>query len=137
MTADSDIAVMRKADYTESRAEDGEVLFGAVTRSNISNGARVAQHRNNDSDASSPCRRRHAPPHFVEEVEEEGHLDRAPFPHLLRISAHDGRLAATFNPRPHFGRLTATATREAGARFMATWYRRTYGRGGVSSRYAG
>ena len=47
----------------------------------------------------------------------------------LRAAAHDGRLAATFGPRPYFGKLTATATREAGARFMATWYRRTYGRG--------
>ena len=28
-----------------------------------------------------------------------------------------------------FGKLTATATREAAAQFMATWYRRTYGRG--------
>ena len=47
----------------------------------------------------------------------------------LRAAAHDGRLAVTFNPRPYFGTLTATATREAGARFMTTWYRRTYGRG--------
>jgi DNA-binding transcriptional regulator YiaG len=47
----------------------------------------------------------------------------------LRAAAHDGRLAVTFGPRPFFGRLTATATREAGARFMVTWYRRTYGRG--------
>jgi DNA-binding transcriptional regulator YiaG len=47
----------------------------------------------------------------------------------LRAAARDGRLAATFNPRPCFGKLTATATREAGARFMATWYRRTYVRG--------
>lgn len=47
----------------------------------------------------------------------------------LRAAAHDGRLAATFGPRPYFGKLTATATREAGAQFMATWYRRTYGRG--------
>jgi DNA-binding transcriptional regulator YiaG len=47
----------------------------------------------------------------------------------LRAAAHDGRLAATFGLRPYFGKLTATATREAGARFMATWYRRTYGRG--------
>jgi DNA-binding XRE family transcriptional regulator len=47
----------------------------------------------------------------------------------LRAAAHDGRLAATFGSRPYFGKLTATATREAGARFMATWYRRTYGRG--------
>ena len=47
----------------------------------------------------------------------------------LRAAARDGRLAATFNPRPCFGKLTATATREAGARFMATWYRRIYGRG--------
>ena len=47
----------------------------------------------------------------------------------LRAAAHDGRLAATFGPRPYFGKLTATATREAAARFMATWYRRTYGRG--------
>src|SRR5437870_11495190 len=47
----------------------------------------------------------------------------------LRAAAHDGRLAAMFGPRPYFGKLTATATREAAARFMATWYRRTYGRG--------
>lgn len=47
----------------------------------------------------------------------------------LRAAAHDGRLAATFGPRPYFGKLTATATREAAASFMATWYRRTYGRG--------
>lgn len=47
----------------------------------------------------------------------------------LRAAAHDGRLAATFGSRPFFGKLTATATREAAARFMATWYRRTYGRG--------
>jgi DNA-binding transcriptional regulator YiaG len=47
----------------------------------------------------------------------------------LRAAARDGRLVATFGPRPFFGKLTATATREAGARFMATWYRRTYGRG--------
>jgi len=47
----------------------------------------------------------------------------------LRAAAHDGRLAATFGPRPFFGKLTATATREAAARFMAKWYRRTYGRG--------
>jgi DNA-binding transcriptional regulator YiaG len=47
----------------------------------------------------------------------------------LRAAAHDGRLAATFGPRPFFGKLTATATREAGAQFMAKWYRRTYGRG--------
>src|SRR5229473_4242036 len=47
----------------------------------------------------------------------------------LRAAAHDGRLAATFGPRPFFGKLTATATREAGAQFMTTWYRRTYGRG--------
>ena len=47
----------------------------------------------------------------------------------LRAAARDGRLTATFNPRPCFGKLTATATREAGARFMAMWYRRTYGRG--------
>ena len=47
----------------------------------------------------------------------------------LRAAAHDGRLAATFGPRPYFGKVTARATREAGARFMATWYRRTYGRG--------
>ena len=47
----------------------------------------------------------------------------------LRAAAHDGRLAATFGPRPFFGKLTATATREAGARFMTMWYRRTYGRG--------
>lgn len=47
----------------------------------------------------------------------------------LRAAAHDGRLVATFGPRPFFGKLTATATREAGAHFMAKWYRRTYGRG--------
>jgi DNA-binding transcriptional regulator YiaG len=47
----------------------------------------------------------------------------------LRAAAHDGRLAATFGLRPFFGKLTATATREAAALFMATWYRRTYGRG--------
>ena len=47
----------------------------------------------------------------------------------LRAAARDGRLAATFSPRPYFGKLTATATREAAALFMATWYRRTYGRG--------
>jgi len=47
----------------------------------------------------------------------------------LRAAAHDGRLAATFGPRPFFGNLTATATREAAAQFMAKWYRRTYGRG--------
>jgi len=47
----------------------------------------------------------------------------------LRAAAHDGRLAATFGPRPFFGKLTATATREATRQFMTTWYRRTYGRG--------
>ena len=47
----------------------------------------------------------------------------------LRAAAHDGRLVATFGPRPFFGKLTATATRAAGAQFMARWYRRTYGRG--------
>jgi DNA-binding transcriptional regulator YiaG len=47
----------------------------------------------------------------------------------LRAAAHDGRLAATFGPRSYFGKLTATATRAAASRFMATWYRRTYGRG--------
>lgn len=47
----------------------------------------------------------------------------------LRAAAHDGRLAATFGPRPFFGKLTAAATREAGAQFMAKWYRRAYGRG--------
>ena len=47
----------------------------------------------------------------------------------LRAAARDGRLTATFSPRPYFGKLTATATREAAALFMATWYRRTYGRG--------
>ena len=46
-----------------------------------------------------------------------------------RAAARDGRLTATFSPRPFFGKLTATATREAGERFMANWYRRTYGRG--------
>jgi transcriptional regulator with XRE-family HTH domain len=38
----------------------------------------------------------------------------------LRAAAHDGRLAVTLGPRPFFGKLTATATREAAARFMAT-----------------
>jgi transcriptional regulator with XRE-family HTH domain len=47
----------------------------------------------------------------------------------LRAAAHDGRLPATFGPRLFFGKLTATATREAGAQLMAKWYRRTYGRG--------
>jgi DNA-binding transcriptional regulator YiaG len=47
----------------------------------------------------------------------------------LRTAARDGRLAVTFSSRPRFRKLTATATREAGAQFMATWYRRTYGRG--------
>ncbi len=47
----------------------------------------------------------------------------------LRAAAHDGRLAATFGPRLFFGKLTARATREAAAQFMAKWYRRTYGRG--------
>ena len=47
----------------------------------------------------------------------------------LRAAAHDGRLAVTFGSRPYFGKLTATATREAGAQFMARWYRPTYGRG--------
>jgi transcriptional regulator with XRE-family HTH domain len=47
----------------------------------------------------------------------------------LRAAAKDGRLVATFSPRPYFGKLTVTATREAAARFMATWYRRMYGRG--------
>jgi DNA-binding transcriptional regulator YiaG len=47
----------------------------------------------------------------------------------LRAAAHDGRLAATFGQRPFFGKLTATATRDAAAQFMANWYRRTYGRG--------
>jgi DNA-binding transcriptional regulator YiaG len=47
----------------------------------------------------------------------------------LRAAAHDGRLAARFGSRSFFGKLTATATREAGARFMAIWYRRNYGRG--------
>jgi DNA-binding transcriptional regulator YiaG len=47
----------------------------------------------------------------------------------LRAAAHDGRLAVTFGPRPFFGKLTATATREAATEFMAKWYRRTYGRG--------
>ena len=36
----------------------------------------------------------------------------------LRAAAHDGRLAATFGARPFFGKLTATATREAAAQFM-------------------
>jgi len=47
----------------------------------------------------------------------------------LRAAAQDGRLAATFGPRPFFGKLTATATREAAEQFMSVWYRRTYGRG--------
>src|SRR5712671_663986 len=47
----------------------------------------------------------------------------------LRAAAHDGRLAAKFSPRSYFGKLTATATRESAARFMARWYRQTYGRG--------
>lgn len=47
----------------------------------------------------------------------------------LRAAARDGRLAATFAPRAFFGKLTATATRAAGAIFMTKWYRRTYGRG--------
>lgn len=47
----------------------------------------------------------------------------------LRTAAQDGRLRATFGSRPFFGKLSATATREAAALFMATWYRRTYGRG--------
>ena len=47
----------------------------------------------------------------------------------LRAAAHDGRLRATFGPRPFFGKFSATATRQAAAQFMARWYRRTYGRG--------
>jgi DNA-binding transcriptional regulator YiaG len=47
----------------------------------------------------------------------------------LRAGARDGRLAVKFDARPYFGKLTVSATREAGARFMAKWYRRTYGRG--------
>jgi hypothetical protein len=47
----------------------------------------------------------------------------------LRAAARDGRLAATFGPRPFFGKLAATATRAAAARFMTMWYRRSYGRG--------
>jgi ribosome-binding protein aMBF1 (putative translation factor) len=43
----------------------------------------------------------------------------------IRLSADVSR----FTARPFFGKLTATATREAGAQFMAKWYRRTYGRG--------
>jgi transcriptional regulator with XRE-family HTH domain len=35
----------------------------------------------------------------------------------LRAAAHDGRLAATVGPRPFFGKLIATATREAGGTF--------------------
>ena len=38
----------------------------------------------------------------------------------LRAAAHDGRLAVTFSPRSYYGKVTATATRDAGARFMAT-----------------
>jgi transcriptional regulator with XRE-family HTH domain len=37
----------------------------------------------------------------------------------LRAAAHDGRLAATFGARTFFGKLTATATREAAGQFMA------------------
>jgi len=47
----------------------------------------------------------------------------------LRAAARDGCLAATFGPRPYFGKLTATTTREAAAQFMTTWYRRIDGRG--------
>ena len=47
----------------------------------------------------------------------------------LRAASRDGRMSATFDARPYFGKLTATATREAAAKFMATWYRRTNGRG--------
>jgi DNA-binding transcriptional regulator YiaG len=47
----------------------------------------------------------------------------------LRAAARDGRLVATFGLRLFFGKLTATATREAAAQFMAKWYRRSYGRG--------
>ena len=47
----------------------------------------------------------------------------------FRAAAQDGRLAATFGPQWYFGKLTATATRKAVEDFMATWYRRTYGRG--------
>ena len=49
-----------------------------------------------------------------------------------RNSATLAPLTATGRNRPTeilLGKLTATATREAGARFIATWYRRTYGRG--------
>jgi hypothetical protein len=35
----------------------------------------------------------------------------------LRAAAHDGRLAATFGVRPLFGKLTATATRDANGPF--------------------
>lgn len=38
----------------------------------------------------------------------------------LRAAAHDGRLAVTFGPRPFFGKLTATATREAACN---SWWR--------------
>ena len=47
----------------------------------------------------------------------------------LRAAAHDGRLARDVRSTTVFGMLTATATREAAAQFMAKWYRRTYGRG--------
>jgi DNA-binding transcriptional regulator YiaG len=47
----------------------------------------------------------------------------------LRAAARDGRLDATFARRLFFGKLTATATREAAVQFMAKWYRRSYGRG--------
>src|SRR6266436_4068423 len=47
----------------------------------------------------------------------------------LRAAARDGRLVVAISSRPHFSKPTTTATREAGAQFMATWYRRTYGRG--------
>jgi hypothetical protein len=40
----------------------------------------------------------------------------------LRAAAHDERLAATFGPRPYFGKLRSNDSRRRG-------YRRTYGRG--------
>jgi transcriptional regulator with XRE-family HTH domain len=38
-----------------------------------------------------------------------------------RAAARDGSLAVMFRPRPFFGRLVATATRDAVATFMARW----------------
>jgi DNA-binding transcriptional regulator YiaG len=68
------------------------------------------------------------PPHIrvpLQVLADEFHLHVR----TLRAAARDGQLAATFSRRSYFGKLTATATRESAARFMATWYRQTYGRG--------